>query len=750
MKAIRIFAYAVLSLLTIAARPTEYPKRLAGEFSVRQDRPRLYLNAADLDKVRIRIATTHQDEWRSVLRARESEDLTQRMLACAFSYQVDRGRTQARRAINAALEIAGKDLDRIDDDLRLAYRIWPESVVYDWCYDQFTPEERQLLLTRVHAQLEIAGGKILETQPPHAGHLVNYLADAHIPAGIAFREDDPSIFERALKVTRTQIAAKNLFYQYGASSQGNSYGVTHVNGDYRILMMLLKPTGVDLFARFPFYRDLGYYWIYTRRPDGQLLRNGDDWLDDMKQNNRVLKGAGDPDVNLWTHPWLVQFLLYGAAKYGDPYLMAAYKNLRDIDLAWTAIEDIIWRDASAPVKGPESLPTVRYLAGTVGTLLFRTGWGMDDVVGMFKVMPLFAKNHDHLDRLSFQIYCRGALAIDSGLYEGSHSLYDSDHWLNYLQRTIAHNSLLIRDPGEKLVYRGKPVNIDGGQFYPSQGANADTIEAIADPQWSLARVIAAEADPRRNYAYVAGDATRGYGAKAESVQRTFVFLQGNKEGAAASFVIADQATSRQPEFEKVWLIHSIEEPAVEGSTIRIRRAKGRNSGGLLISQTLIPEQAVLRKVGGPGQEFLVNGVNYATEKGGDAEGGAWRVEVTARDGGKTVLFLHALQVFPRVPGTTPVPARRIEGPNVEGAEFPDWSVVLLTGGEHGNRVQFASRRPGKRRYLVLGFPASRIIEVNIAGGKPLKLSTTNSGALFFEAEQPADAIVSLSTTPQRN
>ena len=156
--------------------------------------------------------------------------------------------------------------------------------------------------------------------------------------------------------------------------------------------------------------------------------------------------AAGHDIHLWTHPWLTEFLLYGAAQYSDPYLLGEYLKLRDLDRAWTAIDDIIWHDPGLVPKGPESLPPIRYLGGSVGTLLFRTGWGMDDVVGMFKVLPLFAKNHDHLDRLSFQIYCRGALALDSGLYEGSNSLYDSDHWLNYLQRTIAHNTLVIRDP----------------------------------------------------------------------------------------------------------------------------------------------------------------------------------------------------------------------------------------------------------------------------------------------------------------
>ncbi len=251
----RILVCAVLAASAVAAAPPDKLKPLGGDFQIRRERPRLYLNAGDRDRVRSRIGTSHREEWQSVVRARQSRDLTQRMLANAFSYQVTQDPAHARAAIDAALQLSGTDLDRVDDDLGLAYRVWPESVAYDWCYDHFKPEERHVLLTNVRAQLAIAGGKILETEPPHAGHLVNHLADAHIPAGIAFYDEDPSIFERALKVTRSQIAAKNLFYRYGASSQGNSYGVTHVNGDYRILIMLWKATGVDLFARFPFYRD---------------------------------------------------------------------------------------------------------------------------------------------------------------------------------------------------------------------------------------------------------------------------------------------------------------------------------------------------------------------------------------------------------------------------------------------------------------------------------------------------------------
>lgn len=48
-------------------------------------------------------------------------------------------------------------------------------------------------------------------------------------------------------------------------------------------------------------------------------------------------------------------------------------------------------------------------------------------------------NHQQADAGAFQLYARGALAIDSRLYEGGSSgNYGSPHGKNYYWRTIAH------------------------------------------------------------------------------------------------------------------------------------------------------------------------------------------------------------------------------------------------------------------------------------------------------------------------
>jgi heparin/heparan-sulfate lyase len=726
--------FSLLAGIAVCSSPREdsgsYPEWLGdlkpvdGEFKVRPDRPRLYVTSEDIPLLKSRISGSHSDAWREIRADRGSNRLPDRILANAFCYLIEKDAQIGRAAVEAALALSA---DTSRGDLPNAYRVWPEAIAYDWCHDAWRPDERKLFIENVRKQLHKAGGRTLESHPLHMGHLVNHLADAHLPAGIAFYEDAPDIYQRALAVALPEIAAKNVFYRYGASSQGNSYGVTHYNGDIRMLMMLEKATGEELFDRFPFYRDVGYYWIYTRRPDGQLLRNGDDYLDSGRSGS------------YWGPAWLTEALVYAVSAYGDPYLLGEYMKMRSLDNTWTAINDILHRDPRLDPKDPESLPEMKWLDGAAGTLLFRTGWGDDDVVGSFKVMPLYVKNHDHLDRLSFQIYCRGALALDSGLYEGVDSGYGTPHWTNYFQRTIAHNTLLIRDPNETVLLYGKPVQADGGQRFPGDGGNPGSLEDLKNPIWHVARVLNHEMDSENGlHAFVTADATAGYGPKAEMVRRSFVLLKGfggNRSAGkpAAVFIVYDRVVSSSPEFEKVWLLHTMEEPDVDGGSFSVTRT-GEKYGGCLVSATLLPESAELKKVGGPGAEFLVGDINYATRKGGDAEAGAWRIEVSSGAEPQSVDFLHALAVYPERPAAAPE-MRRIAGEGIVGVELLDRTVVMVPHGETARELEYESRGTGERNHLVLGLPSGKKARIVIDGGGLIKKKISRSGSLAFRTER---------------
>ncbi|MFC2076790.1 heparinase II/III family protein [candidate division KSB1 bacterium] len=697
---------------------------MEGSFQIRPDRPRLYVTSEDLPVIKSRIKGSHREAWDRIAENRGSDNLTNRIVANAFSYLITGDDNQARVAVEAALTLSA---DTSRGDLPNAYRVWPEAVAYDWCYEHWKPEERVRFLKNVREQLRKGGGRTLERHSIHMGHLVNHLADAHLPAGIAFFEEAPEIYQRALKVARAQIVAKNVFYRFGASSQGNSYGVTHYNSDIRMLMMLQKATGEKLLARYPFYRDVGYYWIYTRRPDGQLLRNGDDYLDSGRSGS------------YWGPAWLSEALVYAVSAYKDPFILDEYLKIRNLNHPWTAINDILHRHPELEARGPEELPQDRWLGGAVGMLLFRTGWGPDDVLGMFKVGPLYVKNHDHLDRLGFQIYCRGALGIDSGLYEGEDSGYGTPHWTNYFQRTIAHNSLLIRDPDETVPYYGRPVPADGGQRFPGDGGNPASLADLENPIWHVSRVTAHEIDPEDNrYAYVAGDATAAYGPKAEMVRRSFVLLKGfdNDPAAgapAAAFLLSDRVVSSRPDFEKVWMFHSIEEPTLDGNNFTVGRSGGKY-GGILHSRTILPGSPRLEKIGGPGADYLVGDINYATRKGGDAEGGAWRVEVTSDAGSKEVDFLHAFFVYPSDAGSPPE-ITRISGDRLVGADFLDRTVVFVSQEDAAGRIRYVSNGNGPRHHLVLGLPAGAKALVKIGRRTQKNQKVSAAGVLAFSLDQ---------------
>jgi len=749
------------------ASPPDYLRGLnlnpiKGEFKVRTDRPRLYINRDDLPVIRSRVKTTHQDAWQSLKSIAEfsglenpwydihsvysgtngkgavrSNSLRDRILVHAFSYLITGDAAEARQAIETALELSA---DTSGDDLANAYRVWPESIAYDWCNDQLRPGEGQKLFANVQAQLKIVDAEVpLEKSALHMGHLVNYLADAFLPAGIAFFDLAPEIFERTIQVARSQLAAKNVFYRFGISSQGNSYGLTHYHGDLRMMVMLKKATNQDLFWKYPFYKQVAYYWIYTRRPDGQFLRMGDEWMD--SQNVPVW----DPPAP-WGPPWLMEVLAYASGLFGDSYLAGEYIRVRNLNHTWIAITDIVWRDPKIRPIEPEGLPTLRYLDGTAGTLLFRTGWGPDDVVGLFKVMPLYVKNHDHLDRLSFQIYCRGALAIDSGIYEGVDSGYGSPHWLNYLQRTIAHNSLLIRDPNEEVLYRGRKIVADGGQRFPGVGNDPVSLADLHDPLWQVARVLSHREDREYDhYAFVTADATPGYGAKAEKVQRSFVFLKkfdlNRLEGRPpkAAFVIYDRVVSRNPDHQKVWLFHSLEEPTIYGPKDFSVQNSGANYGGFLLSLSLLPRQARIEKIGGPGKEFWVNNTNYATTKVGTCEAGAWRVEVTSQEPGKEVEFLHVFLVDPRRTDRSILDAQLVEGRGAVGVEVFERTVVFSTGQEPARSLSYISNGTGDREHLVIGLPPGKMARVNVNGNTLVRFETGESGSMRFSAVQTGKA-----------
>ncbi|MCS6982469.1 MAG: T9SS type A sorting domain-containing protein, partial [Flavobacteriales bacterium] len=144
-----------------------------------------------------------------------------------------------------------------------------------------------------------------------------------------------------------------------------------------------------------------------------------------------------------------------------------------------------------------------------------------------------------------------------------------------------------------------------------------------------------------------------------------------------------------------WIAHFVNEPTVSGTVVNtqvpghIVTYNGQyytatNGNGSVALRTLLPTQSTARKVGGPGYEYYVNGVNYPTAYQPDLNfytPGSWRIEVrpaTLPPDGK-VVYMHTIKT-----GTDVQPAQpgglALQSPHTLGADWENTLYFLAADG----------------------------------------------------------------------
>ncbi len=274
---------------------------------------------------------------------------------------------------------------------------------------------------------------------------------------------------------------------------------------------------------------------------------------------------------------------------------------------------------------PENLPSARHF-DNMGQIFMRSGTGKNDTYCLFSCGGILTQ-HRHYDALNFVIYHRGFLALDSGTRY--REFENGQHLANYFAQTVAHNCVVIHQPGEPPAryWGGTVVGNHGGQ-HKQLGSAVKAFET------------------NRDYVYVAGDATRCYQhgrrddlpEKCSLATRQIVFLIPNH------FMIFDRIEATDPSYRKDWLLHTAHLPNISGRTVRADHGDGR-----MLCRTLLPADAILTSVGGPGNEFRAAGRNWNIASDGLkpeslALMGQWRVEVTPGTPRKNDVFLHVIQV----------------------------------------------------------------------------------------------------------
>ncbi len=654
-----------------------------------QEHPRLYLRAqhvrdlpqrmkdpvlkevwADLNKLQADAKPSDKPEkkdWRYYF---DSRGLVTRVELKALNYLVTNNKQLAREAITLTLDTLERaEYPNINDISRAIGRLMISgSMVYDWCYDQLTPDEKTRF---VQAFVRLA--KMLECGYPPVkdnsivGHASEWMIMRDLlSTGIAIYDEYPEMYHvTAKRFFGEHLVARNWFYPAHGYHQGMSYLNVRFSNDLFALWILDRMGAGNVYH--PSQQFVLYDMIYKRRPDGQVMPGGD-----VNYNRKK--------PSLYALPSLL-----AGSYYKDEYINHEFLKKPKVDNQCKIFE-FLWRDTQLGSRSPNDLPLTRFSGSPFGWMVARTGWDTESVIAEMKINEYNFVNHQHNDAGAFQIYYKGPLAIDAGTYQGSSGGYNSPHNKNFFKRTIAHNSLLVYDPDEVFAsssYGGSDkdnfVANDGGQRLPGfNWGPAKDLNEMLQGNFKTGQILANGFGPDSqtpDYSYLKGDITEAYTAKVKEVKRSFLFFNLKDANIPAALIVFDKVVSSQAEFKKFWLLHSIEEPEIVGNQIIIKRTKNGDSG-MLMNTVLLPEldDADIVPVGGEGKEFWVFGTNYPNEpRPGDDEAnerGAWRVEISPKLAATENYFLNVMQVCGNHQKTLH-DIKRIDSDRVVGVQIGD-------------------------------------------------------------------------------
>ena len=616
--------------------------------------------------------------------------------------------------------------------------------VYDWCYDLLSAADMEAFYNKtieLAAMLEVGWPPVKQRAVVGHGPEGQVLRDL-MCAGIAMYDEYPDIYTLvAGRFFSEFIEPRKLMYRAHHFSQGSHYTY------YRVQWEALSTWVMDKIGVPNVYGDnqqyVMYWGLYARRPDGAILRDGDD-----NNDRNMVKGQFYTEY--------VRPMLHIANYYHDPYLKwEAMRQLPGMEphtpkanQTISSAEILLLNDPDFEGKSVAELPLTKYFPSPKGAVIARTGWeeGTDasTVVAEMKVNEWWFTNHQHLDAGAFQIYYKGLLASDAGYYQAcvdkifsdgnnGSTGYGSQHDINYNKRTAAHNTMLVFDPEEQFQYSTKRVDNDGGQRLIGDAEEPNLLEdLLGNPALKICDILGHEFGPDEttpDYTYLSGDLTRAYSDKVTSYSRSFLFWNLKDETHPAALVVFDRIASSDKNFKKTWLLHGLYEPELSENRI-VYKNTAHGANGKLTADVLLPHKGdtVLNKVEGA----VVNGTDYyaTITPGRFNEGGGWRAELSPKTARKEDLFLNVLQVGDAVPDVPPLPVELIETDAVAGAVIADRvSIFAKHRAGFGEWIRFELKKEANYKIAVAGVKPGGW-EVN-CGGKTQKAAASVDGGLLF-------------------
>jgi heparin/heparan-sulfate lyase len=299
----------------------------------------------------------------------------------------------------------------------------------------------------------------------------------------------------------------------------------------------------------------------------------------------------------------------------------------------------------------------------------RSSWKPDAAFVSFDCGPRMSY-HDHADQGNFTIFRNGFLAHDSGIYSGQLESWATD----YYTRTVAHNTITVRMPGETFKVRGKAAANDGGQTWgTNEISSVSDVQSIGKTPFRGGKIIAL--DYTDQYTYIVGDVTPAYRpGKVKDFKRHLLYLRPD------IVVVFDRVTAGQASYTKTWHLHTTGKPVVSGTVVSADCQQGK-----LFCRALLPAEPVISVI----DHYEVDGKQVKPAL--KPVLGEWRIDVKPSRPTATTLFAHVL--YAARSGTPRMPACEVKakGELVE-ITAGRFRVILHADGRPGGLLMVHGRK----------------------------------------------------------
>jgi len=656
---------------------------------IRRDHPRLFFNAETWPLVKER-ALNEEREWYEKLKRRvdgypeepEVKDWGTEAAATAFVFRT----TGESRYLDLTKKLLRRSVEHYHarNAAGWAAHWYSTSRVnawsaYDWIYNDLSEEERRDIAVSFieHVEREQRGtGKPRLQRHNTGGATTGFYGAPNLLwfTGLAIYADGIDD-ERALDYLKSGYELNMELLAHRERAAGDDGGSASATLGYAM--------GAYPWAAFNFFHtmesalgeDISGQWVHPASFPEYVIWN---WLPGEREFGTGDASHRDNKLPIWqmyTHT--AQIMHFYGKTQPERAALARWMQGAIPDggytFSWPCHPFLLTRMEDAPPpKGPsELLPPARHFE-SMGQVLMRSGSGPDDTYVLFTAGGILSQ-HKHFDNNNFTIFKKGFLALDTGTRPEP-----GQHLFQYYCRTVAHNCILIHMPGEKLPrYWGSPAPGEEDTGTVNDGGQSSQLGS---------EVVAFETGP--HFTYVASDATGSYSSeKCTLALRQFVFVPPDH------FVVFDRVTSTKPNYKKTWLLHTAREPEVEGLAFQ-----GEHEGGRIMCRTMLPENAVLTKIGGAGKQFWADGRNWPLPKDyripdSNELLGQWRMEVNPGEARNEDIFLHLIQVGD-LSLSAMAPANLIRENGHVGVSFRfgenETTVLFATEGKAAGHIRISS------------------------------------------------------------